>query len=659
MSPWLLGAGLAILIAVVYFPVWHAGFVWDDDAHLTANRCIVGPLGFKEIWTTAEANYFPLVLTHLWVLHAIFGLNPLPYHLATLVLHIVNAILLWQVLRRLGVRGAWLGAAFWALHPVQVESVAWISELKNTQSGVFFLLAVWFFAAWVQADPSAPRRKWRYGLALGCGVLAILSKPSTVMLPLVLGLCTWWLRGELRWYDARGLLPFFFLSAAASGWTVWEQKVHSLAHGPEWNQTLPERAVIAGRAAWFYLRTLAWPHPMSFIHPRWSIDATRLTAWFPLLALGAVGLALWWRRTGPARPVGVALAYFLVSLFPVLGFFDVYFFRFSFVADHFQYLASMSICALAAAALHPVRLGRTGAARWAVPAALVGSAALVAHGEVRVYRDNVTLWETTKARNPNAWLAYNNLAIEYTQRERWDDARAHYEQGLRLYQGDAELHSNYGIALLREGRRDEAIREFEAALRLKPQLAVALNALSVVCLQTGDVARAIDFGQRAVRSDPAYPVALFNLGNALGRAQRRPEAEAAYRQAIALKPGFVEAWINLGTSAFAAGEHGAAATALAEAVRLQPGSPEARNSLGAALTELGRYAEAAAHLGAALQVRPEFRQAHTNLAVALLRAGDRAGAIRHHDAALRLDPSDAAVRARLDELQKQVSPAGR
>ena len=351
---WLWGFLLIALVFIAYAPVFGAGFVWDDESHLTQNPCIVGPLGLKEIWTSTRAVYYPLVLTTFWVLHKFVGLNPLPYHILNVLMHAGSAVLLWRLFRRLGVRGAWLGAALWALHPVMVQSVAWVTELKNTQSCLFYLLSIFCFLNWEehsQTWKSPIKSALLFSLSLVCFVLATLSKPSVVMLPIVLALCVWWRRGRIGWKDGVPLAPFLLISAFASAWTIWEQKFHASAVGPEWTQTWPERLIIAGRATWFYLGKLVWPHPLIFIYPRWEIHSWQWMAYLPLLA-ATLGLIVSWALPGRAgRALFFAAAYYVVSLFPVLGFFSVYFFRYSFVSDHFQYLASMGPLALAGAAI--------------------------------------------------------------------------------------------------------------------------------------------------------------------------------------------------------------------------------------------------------------------------------------------------------------------
>src|SRR6266705_779318 len=231
---WLLGFCLIGITLIAYGQTWHAGFIWDDESHLTQNPCIIGPLGLKEIWTSARAVYYPLVLTTFWALHKFVGLIPAPYHILNVLMHAASAVLLWRVLRQLEVRGAWLGAALWALHPVMVQSVAWVTELKNTESALFYLLSIFWFLKLDAEETGRRGRWWRFGWPLLFFVLAILSKPSTVMLPVVLALCLWWRRRRIQWADVATLVPFVLISALAGAWTIWEQKFHAGAMGIEW-----------------------------------------------------------------------------------------------------------------------------------------------------------------------------------------------------------------------------------------------------------------------------------------------------------------------------------------------------------------------------------------------------------------------------------------
>jgi tetratricopeptide (TPR) repeat protein len=506
---WLPALVLAGAVCIAYLRAWHAGFIWDDDDHLTRNPCIVGPLGFEAIWTSSKAVYYPLVLTSFWLQHALWGLNPLPYHVVDVLLHAICAILLWRVLLRLNVRGAWLGAAIWALHPVQVESAAWITEQKNTQSGVFYLLAIFFFLRWRESNkaaaageehPGFPRAR-RYTAALLCATLAILSKSSTVMLPVVLGLCWWWMDGRWRRWNLFQLAPFFMVSAVASLWTIWEQKYANHALGAEWSQTWPQRAIIAGKDVWFYLWKLVWPHPLTFIYPQWSTDAAHPLEYLPLIAAACAMVLLWLGRDGPLRPVFFAAAYFAVSLFPVLSFFNVYFFRYSYVGDHFQYLASMGPLALAGAAI-AWAAKYAGGEKGLVYPVFCGALLLVLAGltwlQCGVYFNLETLWRCTLADNPDAWIAHFNLADILVRQGRLDEAAAHYQAQLNLLPASEEGRGNYANVLVLQGRLDEANAQFEQLLQEYPDSPEGQGNYASALLRQGRVAEAIDHARKAV-----------------------------------------------------------------------------------------------------------------------------------------------------------------
>jgi protein O-mannosyl-transferase len=587
MPPVWQGGLMVLLVVLAYLPALHGGFIWDDDSHLTANPCIVGSLGFKGIWTSSAATYYPLVLSSFWLQHAIWGLNPLPYHLVNIAMHAACVVLLWLVLRCLKVRGAWFGAALWGLHPVQTESVAWITELKNTQSCLFYLLAIWFFLKWRAAGAFAVAGRkgteWDYAFALLCAMLAILSKASTVMLPVVLGLVWWWSDGRWRWRNLFRLAPFFIISAAASGWTIWEQQFHSGAAGPDWSQSRPERFVIAGKAVWFYLGKLLWPHPLIFIYPRWEIDASRPTAWLPVLALGIILFLLWLNRRGRIGPVFFAFAYFVVSLFPVLGFFNVYFFRFSFVGDHFQYLAGLGPIALAAAGIITV-LDLFKKGKPFLEPAFCGTLLLVlgllTWRQCEMYTNMETLWRKTLAMNPDCWMAQGNL----------------------------------GICFYIEGRNKEAAERFHQAIQINPNYFEAINNLGLVLADQRRFDEAIENYRRAIRINPDYYIALNNLGLALAAQGRFDEAIKNYRAALQISPDYYPALNGLGMALTARGRPDEAIADFRQAVRIQPHHADFHLNWGVALDQLGRTREAVAQYQEALKLNPDLIAALNNLA---------------------------------------------
>jgi len=542
-QPEIWGAVFIVLaVFIAYLPALRGGFIWDDNDHLTENPCIVGPLGFKDIWLTSAAVYYPLVLTSFWVQHALWGLHPLPYHLVNIVVQAACVVLLWRVLRRLHVPGAWLGAVLWGVHPVQVESVAWITELKNTQSCLFFLLSVYFFLRWqnIGADAGGKPSEWHYALSGLCATLAILSKASTVMLPVVLGLCWWWVEKRWRWRNLLRLAPFFLISAATGLWTIWEQKFHSGALGPQWAQSWPERFVVAGKVVWFYLGKLFWPHPLMFIYPRWDINAHSITAFLPLAAVAMVLLLLWrYRRDGRLGAVFFAFACFLVQLFPVMDFFNVYFFRYSFVGDHFQYLASMGPLVLAGAFLWRMSVRFAGglvvAPCFCLAAPVVVLMAL-SWQYCHVFRNNETLWRDTLAKNPACWLAHTDWGWLLTAQGKLAEAEKHYREAIRLRFDSEDAHYDYGNMLVKAGRLDEAIAQYRQALQLKPADPEAWNNLGVVLYQEHRTDEAIACFHEALRYQPGFADAHFNLGNALLVEHKLDEAVQEYREALRLAP---------------------------------------------------------------------------------------------------------------------------
>lgn len=545
-SPWAAGAVIVLMAVAFYWPALHAGFIWDDDQHLTQNPAIIGPIGFKDIWTSSQAVYYPLVLTSFWILHKFVDLNPLPYHLLNVFMHAGSAVLLWRVLRQLGVRGAWLGAALWALHPVMVQSVAWVTELKNTQSCFFYLLSILFFLkADGLAERNPPYRRWHFGLSLFFFVLAITSKSATVMLPVVLVLCLWWRRNRFPWRDLPALMPFFLISAMASAWTIWEQKFHSGAVGLEWSQTWPERWAIAGWNIWFYLSKIAWPTPLSFFYPQWKIDATNPVVYLPLVAALAGLSLLWWKRTGLLRPVFLAVAYFVVSLFPVVGFFNIYFFRFSFVSDHFQYLAAMGPLALLASGIASAGRGPFGR-RGLLLESIVGAGLLFGLGtltwrQARNYADAETLYRMSIARNPDCWPAYSNLGAVALQNRRVDEAIAYYQKAVAIKPDAAEAQYSLGNAFFIKHEFAEAAAAYQAALRARPNNARAHSNLAICLASTGNTDEAIAQFREAIRSDPTYAEAHYNLGYALRQLGRRDEAVSHLTEAVRLKPNYAQA----------------------------------------------------------------------------------------------------------------------
>ncbi len=665
-----LWADLALigLILLTYYPALSGGFIWDDDSHLTANPCVVGPLGLKDIWTSAHVRICPLVQTTFWLEYRLWGLHPMPYHLVNILCHAGAALALWRVLRALRVPGAWFGAALWAVHPVQVESVAWITELKNTQSGLFFLLAVLCFCRSRQEkSASEPQRLFDgyYRLTLVFAGLALTSKSSTVVLPLILALCAWWM--DRRWHWRRNVLqlaPLVLLSAMSGVVTLWTQKLEG-AFDPQFALGYAERAAVAGKVVWFYAGKLLWPHPLIFIYPRWRIDPASFAAYLPTLAIVALLIVLWWQRDRWARIPFFTLAYFVAALLPVLGLIDTFFWRYSFVGDHFQYLAGMGPLALAGAGL-TTGLGALGQpSRWLRPGicgALLLTLCLLASRQCATYKNDEILWTATLARNPASWMSHNNLGIILDDLPgRQAEAIFHYQEALRLGPENAKAHSNLAGDLGKiPGREAEAIAHAEAALRIDPHLGWAHYHLAeLLAAQPGRQAEAIAHYEQALRLMPNSAEIHCKLAFELARVPgRETEGIAHFREALRLRPDFAEAHNDL--ALLLVNQPGGADEAAAQfeaALRLRPDWDEAHNNYAGLLSTLpGRLPEAIAHYETALRLRPDNPSVHFNLAGAYYRGGRLADAISQLEIVLRLDPHNEDARHNLAALRPQLPP---
>jgi len=633
---WLLLPALLVVVAAVYHPAWHGGLLWDDEGHIT-RPALRSLHGLWRIWTEVEATqqYYPLLHSAFWLQSRLWGDVVTGYHLVSIGLHALSAWLLAVTLRRLAVPGAVLAAVVFALHPVHVESVAWISELKNTLSGVFYLTAA---LAYLRFDETrAPRA---YALALCCFVLGLLTKTVVATLPVSLLLVFWWRRGRIDLQrDVVPTLPFFALGLAFGLLTVWVERTVIGAEGAEFAFTPLDRILIAGRAIWFYLGKLAWPSDLTFIYARWEVASSEW--WQFLYPVGVLVLvvALWTLRRWSRAPLA-ALALFVVALFPALGFFNVYPFRYAFVADHFQYLASLPIIAFASAAI------ASAAARW-MPLTSATAVALVLVGaplgtltwrQSHDYVDAERLYRATIDRSPSSWMAHNNLALLLLDQGRVEDARRHLDEALRLNPGIPEHRLNVGRLLLAEGQPVEALPHLQAAVELNPRSVSAQNNLGVALMRLGRLDEAASRFEEVVRLQPDRAEAHANLADALHRLDRTAEAATHAERALDLDPRLPAAHNTAGLLAMAHGAHDEARASFSRAVDLDPRSADAWVNLGVALQHVGRPGEAAAALERAVGLRPTHAPAQYLLGVTLFRLGRVDEAVARLNQALRLDP---------------------
>jgi tetratricopeptide (TPR) repeat protein len=605
---WTLWAAIFALALLAYWPALNGGFIWDDAQHVTRPD-LRSTDGLARIWTdlSATQQYYPLLHSFFWFEHQLWGDNVLGYHLLNVLLHALAACLVVLVARRLEIPGAWLAGLLFALHPVAVEAVAWISEQKSTFSTVFYLSAL---LAYLSFDRT--RRRSRYFLALGFFLLALMSKTVTATLPAALLVIFWWKRGRLNGKrDVLPLLPWFAIGISAGLFTAWVERTYIGAAGEDFTLNFLERSLLAGRVAWFYFSKLVLPLGLVFHYPRWTIDASVWWQYIFPVALLALAATLVWIARRNRAPL-TALLLFGGTLFPALGFFNVYPFLYSYVADHFQYLASIAILVALAAALSrlPAR------ARPWTAAALLTCYAVLSWSQCQMYQDADTLYRETIRRNPTCWLAHNNLGANILEiRNQPAEALPYFETALRLNPRCAMAFNNLGNALSKLNRLTEATVAYQSALRLKPEASGTHTNLGNLYTRQGRTADALAEHLQAVRLDPRSPQIHNNLGTTYAQLDRFPEAAAEFESALGIDPNYLQARRNLGFAHLKMGQFARAAESLRIVVQSDPASPEAHFTLGFVLGQIpGRLHEAIAEYQYALRLNPDFAPARQNLA---------------------------------------------
>jgi len=536
-KPELWGAIFIVLaVFIAYWPALRGGFIWDDDAYVTNNPLLTAPDGLRRIWFSfySQSQYFPLVYTTFRFEYGLWGLHPPGYHIVNVLLHSANALLVWLVLRRLALPGAWLAAAIFALHPVQVETVAWITELKNTESTFFCLLAL---LAWMKF---AGTHSWRfYALTFLLYALALFSKTTACTLPAAMLLVLWLKHLPVNWQRWLQVVPFLAAGLAMGLLSIWWER-HLGNYLPRYNLSfsLLDRLLIATHAVWFYAGKLIWPIHLAFSYPRWDINADN--PWQYLWAMGCVGIAvlLWVCRHALGRGPVAAIVFFVAVLSPLLGFIPLFTFFYTFVADHYQYLACVGPMALlAGAATHFSGKWRINpSTKYALTFLLLLALGTLTWRQAGVYQNPETLWRDTLAKNPACWMAHTNLGRLLTPQGKLAEAETHYLEALRLQPLDGDIPYNYGNMLVKAGRLDEAIPQYRQALQLNPADAETWNNLGVVLYQGHRTDQAIACFHEALRYRPDLPDAHFNLGNALFVEHKLDEAVAEYREALRLAP---------------------------------------------------------------------------------------------------------------------------
>jgi len=581
-------AAVAICLLAVwsYWPALAGGFIWDDDFYVVNNPALRSWGSLVDIWFRPTrfgypvgSQYYPLVYSSFLIEYQLWGTQPLGYHVNNLVLHLASAGLLWLAMRRLQIPGAALAATLFALHPVQVESVAWVTERKNVLSCFFYLGAFNLYRAAVDRDRA--RRRLLLGGAWVVFLCALLSKSVACSFPAALLVVHWAREGRVDVRHVRRLLPFFVPAIVLGLLTVFMERAMVGATGSEWRLGVGERVILWGRTAWFYLGKLVWPHPLIFNYPRWEVSAASPRQWIAPAMLLTTLLTLWALRARIGRwPLAVLLLY-LGTLFPASGFFNVYPFRYSYVADHFQYHATFYGFAGAAtlAALLYHRLPHLHLPLVATAAGVCLVLGLLTRQQSRSYVDAETLYRHTIAANPGSWFSHTNLGQLIQPRDGPDAALKHYEQALRLNPNHPEAVLNRGAALEQKGDREAARAAYQRAIALKPRMSSAYFNLGHLLREEGRADAAVAPLQRAIRLDPGYARAHNDLALALGALNRIAEATGHAHMAVQLEPTDGGYLSNLGILLARQGRTAEAREVLSRALELSPANEGIRQNL--------------------------------------------------------------------------------
>jgi tetratricopeptide (TPR) repeat protein len=618
----LLHAAIIVLAVLwIYSPVYHpyfpADWLWDDDQLLTANATVQSTTAasLAKLWFNPDgADYFPLSYSALWMQWPLFNMWPTGYHLTTILLHIAGSLLLWRLFSVMKLPGAWLGAALFAVHPVCVESVAWVSELKNTLSLPLFLLSA---IAFIRYDDEAPHGSLldptpdrntdtgledldaetkalpaggldpNYAAAIGFFLLAMFAKTSVVMMPVAILLYAWWKRGRVTERDVIRSAPFFLISLILGIITIYYQHGRAIGQetiivgGPD------SRIATAGMSILFYLKLIFWPVHLLPIYPKWEVDPPKVWQFLPWPIIGFVGWWLWQNRGTWGRHVLFALGFFLLMVLPVLGFITISYMRITWAADHFIYLPMISIVGLVAVGIATWYERMSAGERPVLVAATATVLGLLALGAFRyagAWVNEDALWTHTLMYNENAWQAHNRLGAKKFARGHVDDLPLN------------ALPNPFSSGLRRAIESRGAFHHFTRSTALRPDLGethnnlgTALSARAQMAGQRGDQAAVKQFMDKAIeqfaeacRVTPHVPAIHVNLANALAAAGRFDEAAKKYRELLDQAPDNAALWNNYGVALFKKGDKAPAIEAFRKALSIDPNLKDAKESLAVA-----------------------------------------------------------------------------
>ena len=706
------GVVLVVLVLICYAITTQFGYIWDDDAYVFNNPLLKTFEGLSRIWTEPgmTPQYYPVTFTSFWLEVQTIGLNAKLSHVINMALHAGSVLILWQILRKLTVPGAWLAAAVFAVHPINVETVAWISERKNTLSLLFGLCSAWLYLRYAgviattavmkpaKTDgenqepgfelslPNDPNRI--YALFLLAFVLALLSKTTVAVFPVVFGLILWWKKGRLSRADIFSLIPPLALGAIAASVTSWIEHNPLLvgASGPDWNVGWVSRVMLAGQTACWYAWKMVWPHPLIFNYPKWTLEPTNPLQWLPLaIAIAAVAVLWAFRKTLGRGPITGLLIY-LVCLLPTSGLFMVYPFRFSWVADHFAYVASIPLIALIVAGMVSLLHNYVRAGIALTGVVLLGFCVATNVHDL-AFLDVKSLWETTLHDNPRSWMAeanygawsreraqinYDNYMAMGDEKEAvrqrdlgWTAAEQWLQRSIRSNPKCYEAYCSLGLLKVAQGKYDEALRDFNTSDNLavaqgadgylQPKFALAdLLAFRGQKAEAESMYAVLESYEPKLAARAPHPFALLHtqIGDGYMKqlkspvAPEMPDADRAtlqqamdeYIRATEIAPDFIPAKLKLASILLDTGATRDGLQQVNDVLDIDKNNVEAKVLTANAAIKMGSYEFAVDQLANLLQVAPGYLPAHVKLAEVYKAMGRTSDAIAELEMTLKAAP---------------------
>ena len=574
---------LCLLVAASYFPVTSAGFVWDDAAFTMAEP-VQSLFGIWQIWfepsslEKREGHYWPILYSTFWLEHKLWGFNPLGYHLVNLLLHAAVTLMLWRFLRRLAVPGAWVAAMIFAVHPLHVESVAWVIGRKDMLATLFYLGAALAYMRFVE-----DQRWQRYAMALALFTAGLLCKSMLVTLPAALLIWHWWKHGRVTADDVTRVLPLLLVGLFV---TVIDWSFYKSREVISFDYAFIERVLIAARSLVFYVDKLVWPTELVVIYPKWEVSVGDWFAWGCALAALLVAGLLWCCQRQIGRGPLAGLLFFVVTMSPTLGFVDYGYMQFSFVADRYQYLAEIGVIAVVVGIVaHGLkRLAGAGAVSVAstastasatsgatvertrnaapsnrlagvrkasvqVMAAVMLAASLAALGmttwrQASLYHDAGTLFTHIITHNPEARGAYHNLGDWFHKQEQFEEARAAYQIAVEQRPDFAPLRNQMGITFDKLNQYENAEEQYRVSVKINPRFVHGMNNLASVLARQEKYQESLKYYRKVLAMDPNYINSHIGMGFVLSKLNRLEEALASFDRALELDPSRTEARTN-------------------------------------------------------------------------------------------------------------------